>query len=518
MNEVYVRIIKKTEGHANEESFKIVAGSTEVYTSPPLVDNQEQLFEACLSASINQQYTLHMLDSSVTWSSGAWIMIIGRNGNTVFKGIMTDINSQLEPISLYSPINKNEEWKYSESAPGEWRDILYPDSSWMSVVMGSSTVSVSGTQYFRKLFTGIDDMAALELQMKYQEGVVAYINGIEVYRDNMPKGEPVNSTTATGSYSTCDYHGVIRPADGVSVSNVIAVEVHFTDLSHQETIQFNGFISLLAGMSSTNNCFVVPSNVSVVESVGFDDPMNTVSWKMNSHSSLLHSLGSITYGFTESSLPLINSFRFWIGSAEDMLRVFRMEGSKSISLSWEPLFSVNGVVYEENTWKQWDLVSTSPMYPLIKLSAISSQSKNAHMNGLQFLVCNRPYPTTIEYPQTQYSFVRSVEQVSIVPVEYGFSGCSISPSLPEGVSLDSNTCIISGVSKDLSPATPYTIRSVMGNVQRQANLTIEFTDCEGTLYRITRTYQKHPDIEYFRIRDTSNGNIIFEAIRAQSYC
>ena len=94
--------------------------------------------------------------------------------------------------------------------------------------------------------------------LKYQYGMVAYLNGIEVYRDNMSDGQPSIDTLASDSYSSCDYRGVIRSASDVSVSNVLAVEVHFSESNHEEMIQFNGFISLLAGMNSTNNCFVYP--------------------------------------------------------------------------------------------------------------------------------------------------------------------------------------------------------------------------------------------------------------------
>ena len=43
--------------------------------------------------------------------------------------------------------------------------------------------------------------------MKYQYGIVAYLNGIEVYRDNMPDGQPSACTLTSDSYSSCDYHG-----------------------------------------------------------------------------------------------------------------------------------------------------------------------------------------------------------------------------------------------------------------------------------------------------------------------
>ena len=82
-------------------------------------------------------------------------------------------------------------------------------------------------------------MAAFELQLNYRYGVVAYINGVEVYRDNMADGEPTSSTPATGSYTTYTFHGVIRPANEVTVSSVLAVEVHPVDLTTSVILQFD---------------------------------------------------------------------------------------------------------------------------------------------------------------------------------------------------------------------------------------------------------------------------------------
>ena len=96
-----------------------------------------------------------------------------------------------------------------------------------------------------------------------------------MYRDNMSDGQPSIDTLATGSYTSSDYHGVIRSASGVSESNVLSVEVHFTDSNHEEIIQFNGFLSLLAGMNSTNNCFVYPYPVTA-SSTHFSKPSYVV--------------------------------------------------------------------------------------------------------------------------------------------------------------------------------------------------------------------------------------------------
>ena len=93
---------------------------------------------------------------------------------------------QTEPIGLllsgdwqytvFSECFYQQEWflKYKNSVSGNWKDVNYSEVGWSDVVTGSATESVSGTQYFRKVFNGVEGMAAVEIQLKYQYGIVCY--------------------------------------------------------------------------------------------------------------------------------------------------------------------------------------------------------------------------------------------------------------------------------------------------------------------------------------------------------
>ena len=71
-------------------------------------------------------------------------------------------------------------------------------------------------------------MASIDIQFYYSHGIIAYINGIQVFRDNMPDGIIDNSTLATNSYSYSSYRGIILPAFYAQFNqSVISVELHF---------------------------------------------------------------------------------------------------------------------------------------------------------------------------------------------------------------------------------------------------------------------------------------------------
>ena len=337
------------------------------------------MIEVCLSGSTNHQYTLEMSDTyGDSWSDGAWIKFESINGNVIYKAMMTEGRTQTEPLSLYSPINKNEVWKYTANAPTDWKAINYVDSTWTNYEAGGEAVTGQGVQYFRRQFVGVNDMAAFELQLNYRYGVVAYINGAEVYRDNMADGTPSSSTPATGSYTTYSYHGLIRPATDVTASSVLAVEVHPVDLTTTAFIQFDGFLSLMAGLSSSNNCFVVPNDMAVT-TTGFTNPTYAVTFTRNTYAYTSSPPGSLTFEIS-GSIPQINSFRVWPYTSPTLSpRMFSIEGAMSTTSSWQTVLSISDQTYESSTWAQWDLVSVLPKYPLIRFNAQSSQSGSVYV-------------------------------------------------------------------------------------------------------------------------------------------
>ena len=137
---------------------------------------------------------------------------------------------------LHDSLRKAQEWRFFDSTTtiaSEWTQTAFDDSNWNYAVPESVTMQPRGSQYFRKQFNGVADMAAYEIQFKFEYGIIAYINGKEVFREHMPAPESgviTPSTPSSGSFATPAFHGVIRPASEVSVasSNVLAVELHFS--------------------------------------------------------------------------------------------------------------------------------------------------------------------------------------------------------------------------------------------------------------------------------------------------
>src|SRR5580765_4146579 len=86
------------------------------------------------------------------------------------------------------------------------------------------------TYYFRKSFVYSGDAAntILRLNTILDDGAVFYLNGVEVFRTNMPAGVVTYSTPAASNVTSPTYTGpmIISSSSLVTGTNILAVEVH----------------------------------------------------------------------------------------------------------------------------------------------------------------------------------------------------------------------------------------------------------------------------------------------------
>ena len=123
-----------------------------------------------------------------------------------------------------------------------WRSNSFNDTTWSS---GPARLGFGGdgeitkvasnkqwTTYFRRTFYLTDRtlITALGARLTRDDGVVLYLNGAEVWRDNMPAGIPsfltLASTTISGADETNWLTNSLSPSALVTGWNTLAAEVH----------------------------------------------------------------------------------------------------------------------------------------------------------------------------------------------------------------------------------------------------------------------------------------------------
>jgi len=151
--------------------------------------------------------------------------------------------------TTYSPILGGQVWRYLDNGSnqgGAWKARSFDDSSWDSGTGefgygdgDESTVVDDGpsgnrfvTTYFRTDFDIADAAAVqtLRLRLVRDDGAVVYINGVEVYRSNMPSGAVEFDTLARNGISghgESNWINVFLPVGALRTgNNVMAVEIH----------------------------------------------------------------------------------------------------------------------------------------------------------------------------------------------------------------------------------------------------------------------------------------------------
>ena len=133
-------------------------------------------------------------------------------------------------------------WSYVDDGSDQgtaWRAAEFDDSGWRTgpAELGfgdgdEETVITRGalTYYFRHDFDieDVDAVAALQLDLRRDDGAIVYLNGTEVVRSNMPAGEVSYTTLASNANDDgTELHKYEVSADPLLAGeNVLAVEVH----------------------------------------------------------------------------------------------------------------------------------------------------------------------------------------------------------------------------------------------------------------------------------------------------
>jgi secreted PhoX family phosphatase len=163
----------------------------------------------------------------------------------------TYFDLSIEPIKNDSVlVNEGSVWKYNNqgvAAPANWTSVAFDDASWSAgngvlgygngdentvVSYGTNAGNKHITTYFRNKFSvaNTNGYANLQLQLKRDDGAIVYLNGVDVYRNNMAASAVNYNTTAISPVEGADENAwlTINIPDSVLVNgdNVIAVEVH----------------------------------------------------------------------------------------------------------------------------------------------------------------------------------------------------------------------------------------------------------------------------------------------------
>ena len=171
-----------------------------------------------------------------------------RNAKFVMILAVGGIHAELDASDQL--VQKGSTWRYLDNGTQpavNWPEASFDDSAWASgpaelgygdgdeatvISFGPDSNNKYITSYFRQSFDVVDPAAYLTLNARVlrDDGIILYLNGVEVVRNNMPDGAVNSNTVADSTISAASEHNfawfAIDPALLLAGPNVIAAEVH----------------------------------------------------------------------------------------------------------------------------------------------------------------------------------------------------------------------------------------------------------------------------------------------------
>jgi hypothetical protein len=145
-------------------------------------------------------------------------------------------------------------WKYfkgTEAPPTEWKNLGFDDATWLEGATGigyadgDDATVLSDMQngymaFFARRTFSVPDLAAvtsLLLEIDFDDGYVAYLNGTEIIRENMATAapNPVPFDEAATSHDAGTFHYItVALAALQQGNNVLAIELHNTSIGSSD--------------------------------------------------------------------------------------------------------------------------------------------------------------------------------------------------------------------------------------------------------------------------------------------
>lgn len=191
----------------------------------------------------------------------------------------------------------------------------------------------------------------------------------------------------------------------------------------------------------------------------------------------------------DSWIPQINGFAINTNSYRSYspssftLRGYQHTGDTSSTL----LLSKTNHEYDNNGWNNYNLVLNDKIFQRIRLQISKTQETSMRLYEMAYLTCRYAVPTKMELTATEITGNTFVHTLTVKPKYDGFVQCSVSPTLPTGMSITYSSCIVQGIPRVAVDHVTYTVSARMP-FETSATFTLTVTDCDKTIVEVARTY------------------------------
>ena len=411
------------------------------------------------------------------------------------------LRSRLEDSSMmevgFNPVytvSVDNSWSWSNEVQNtpDWRYSVKP--TWQTYARGYFPNVSTNTRYYALSVTVPpmwDGYPLFEFGVYSREGVIAYVNGEEVIRKNLPAGPVSYDTQITNLDETSSYLRFTgsRMVYMSGASITLGVEIHrnYNDtnayiddfkaylipLMHSPNYRISDGVATCTSASPTNED---------VENL-FDNNKNT-QWTASIDPSI-----EVVYTFNNHRREWFNTYTLTSASSQperDPLS-WRLEATQD-GLSWDRLDYQSNVIFPgRGHTLTFNLASNRRSYNAVRLAITAVRGTTetvAQLAELRLLATEgEVMDGVLVYPPDQFTYMVGItEDFSIKPLSSGYLTYTISPELPAGITINPDSGEISGSTEvTLAAMTTYTVSataSVTGIIST-AQVNIFFTSCNS---------------------------------------
>ena len=506
-----------------EASFELYRQATSelIDSRPSIVSYFTSVYTYCSSATI---YSLVLHDTANDgWGSGSYRVLL-EDGTVLTTGTVSPGSSPLTvSINVGYVINPlNSIWKYTKTqiTDPQWTSLSFDDSQWSTAPLTSISSLDTTTIFLRFPFEAVD----LDLYSNYEiniyalGGFIAYMNGQEIYRENLPADGVSASTFGESENTEWTKYSIslsVQFNSIVSGQNILALEYHrrqADDTSSQLRVFMTMILDntyriiegtfwsdeILTGNEGTDKLFDNSPDTKLCRgSTGIGNQFSWIytnrrevinrytiisandcnkrhpsGWNLEGSNddveyTLLHSTtGQYFTSFKQAktyNIPNTVAYKYY------RLTITEMNNSK---INW--IETCPGDNFQLSEFQLFTARLNNPClpvdgYPAVLNGDFGRKSCPANYEGYYQRRCNDGIygeeedlctlsVPTVSYPASPYTALQNLTMTPIVPVTTGLTEVfSIAPPLPAGVSFDISTGVLSGQPTELSPSTEYTV-------------------------------------------------------------
>ncbi|GEM_PF-1763716 len=296
-------------------------------------------------------------------------------GSTIAPATTIDVDGNSAGSDFIAP---GEVWKFFKGTeppgnpPNAWKAIDFDDSNWQTGPGGfgygddddatilndmlNNYVSV----YIRKEFSAssLPGDEVVKLEIDYDDGFIAYLNGREIARANMPGGTAAYNTSAAGSHEAGSPETFVL---GTAVellnagSNILAIEGHNTSLDSSD-FSLTPALRSATNTARTGDTWIVETDTIILQ--GRADALKAVSVLANGTSADFNA-GNGTWSVEVLLMPGLNAI-----TVEQLDANTNIVNSRVVEIMYVPPANhASGELIGDMTWSGAYIIEDSVVVP-----------------------------------------------------------------------------------------------------------------------------------------------------------